>query len=262
MVAGSVINSKGSMPHPQARVTAFFDITGRASKAKNEEVAQALLRSGQIVHGVQLAQNVVVSNLPVKGGDEPLKSLFANRGEYVLIVHNADSNMACRLLEAHCWIWRQLETTLRGAHSSLMRVVTEKGCRILNVCESEPEYLLLRRAFDGEPRLLLERRESGIAALNDLRNRRAFDLPDAVVIPWRLPMLTSREFIAEMKADGRLSVIPIIVLADVSGHEASDLRDAGAACVFSKGITLDSFEATAAALLRFCLGICAKVQVS
>jgi CheY-like chemotaxis protein len=170
--------------------------------------------------------------------------------------------MACRLLKARRCIWRQLETTLRGTHSFLMRVVTETGCRILNICESEPEYLLLRRAFEGEPRLLLERCESGIAALNDLRERRASDLPDVVVIPWRLPMLTSREFIDEMKADERLSAIPIIVLADVSGNEASDLRDAGAACVLSKGITLDSFEATAAALLRFCLGICAKVQSS
>lgn len=133
-----------------------------------------------------------------------------------------------------------------------MKVSAKASCRILNVCGNEPEHLLLARALEAEPGLILERCETGIAALDELRLRDTPHLPDVLVTPWRLPMLSVCEFIIQMKADQRLAAIAIVVFADISQDETARLRQLGAARVLRRGITLDSFEAATGALLSFC----------
>lgn len=95
MVVGSTIDCKGRMPHAQARMTASLDVAGWTAKAENQEIAQALFCSSQIVLWIQPAQNVILGDSPVKRRDKPLKSLFADRRKYFRIIHNADSNMTC-----------------------------------------------------------------------------------------------------------------------------------------------------------------------
>ena len=52
-VARGLVDGKWSMPHAEAGVAAGFDIAGRPDKAKDEELTQALFRSGKIVMRVE-----------------------------------------------------------------------------------------------------------------------------------------------------------------------------------------------------------------
>jgi len=68
-------------------MAALFEITRRAAEAKDEKIAQALLGAGEVVGGVHGAEDFVVRNLAVEGGDEAGETVFADLLIDIGIVH-------------------------------------------------------------------------------------------------------------------------------------------------------------------------------
>ncbi len=125
-------------------------------------------------------------------------------------------------------------------------------CRVLNVNDSHPEHLLLCQLLRPGPETVIEWSPSGIEALDTLRGRADEQLPHLVIIPWVLPLLTGQEFLLEMRADLRLSCIPVFVLDNVPEDEIAALYTAGAHAVIAEGITLDSMEEAAERIRAAC----------
>jgi len=75
------------MPHAQPGMPARFDISRRAAKSKYEKISQALLGGFQIMRGIHRAQDVILRDLPIKGRDETLEPLIADRSMNLAIVH-------------------------------------------------------------------------------------------------------------------------------------------------------------------------------
>jgi sigma-B regulation protein RsbU (phosphoserine phosphatase) len=123
---------------------------------------------------------------------------------------------------------------------------------VLNVTDSRAEHLLLCQVLQPGPGTLIEWSPSGIEALEDLRGRAETQLPQLVIIPWVLPLLSGQEFLLAMKADERLSRIPVFVVDDVPEPEVLSLYDAGAHAVIAAGTTLDSVEKAAQRIRAAC----------
>ena len=78
-VARIPIDGKGEVTHPQARVAALLDIARRAAESEDQKIAQALFGAGEIFGGIHRSQDGIIGDLPVKGADEALEALFANK---------------------------------------------------------------------------------------------------------------------------------------------------------------------------------------
>jgi len=76
------------MADAQPGVAALFDVDLRAAESPDQEIAQALLRTFEIVRRVHGPKDVVGRNLAVKGGDQSLESGLAHGGENVLLFHS------------------------------------------------------------------------------------------------------------------------------------------------------------------------------
>jgi CheY-like chemotaxis protein len=127
-----------------------------------------------------------------------------------------------------------------------------RPCRILNISDSDGEHTLLVSILKPDNLTVVERASAGVYALQDLRRRPTAQLPDLVIIPWRLPLLSGCEFIQEMKADERLKIIPVVVFTSkMPSEEVQALYSAGASCVIPKGTTLPEFEVSLEALKKF-----------
>ncbi len=86
-IARSRSDGERGVPHPQPWMPPGFKISGRPSKAEQQEIAKPLFRSRQILGMIQRTQHVVRGNLPVERGDQPLKSLLPDDGVNFLFFH-------------------------------------------------------------------------------------------------------------------------------------------------------------------------------
>ena len=75
------------MPHAQPRMTACLNIPGRTAETINQKIAKPFFRSEEIMTLIQRSQNIVGWNLAVEGGDQPLKSILADRGIDLMLFH-------------------------------------------------------------------------------------------------------------------------------------------------------------------------------
>jgi hypothetical protein len=59
-------------------MAAFLDVLGRAAEAEQQEVAQALLGSREIVGRIHGTENIVAGDLLIEGADEALETVVAD----------------------------------------------------------------------------------------------------------------------------------------------------------------------------------------
>ncbi len=75
-------------------MTALLNIKRRPTEAKDQKVTETLFRTGEITAGIHRAEDLIVRNLPVKGGDQSAKAVFANGRIDILFFQRADRNTA------------------------------------------------------------------------------------------------------------------------------------------------------------------------
>ena len=105
--------------------------------------------------------------------------------------------------------------------------------RILNVGPDSGVRSSLRELVaQTEGLVLLQHIETGSIALDILSKLPESELPHIVIIPFRLPILTSLDFISAMHSHQRLRSIPILVWwPEMEVQEIKQLYQGGATCV-------------------------------
>ena len=94
--------------------------------------------------------------------------------------------------------------------------------------------------------------ETGGLALETLNGLPESELPDIIVIPFRLPVLTGIEFMVRLRSRERLRSIPIFVWGPhMEAGEIHQLYAAGAACVLPGQFSAGHLDA----LRQFCLNL-------
>lgn len=135
------------------------------------------------------------------------------------------------------------------------------GCgEILLVDDNPGDVRLAREAFrESVIRVNLNVVEDGIEALAFLRREgkhAAAPRPDLVLLDLNLPRMPGLKVLAEIKADGRLRRIPVVVLSSSSAPE--DIRqayDLQASCYVAKPSELDQFLRVIKSVQTFCLTV-------
>jgi CheY-like chemotaxis protein len=106
-------------------------------------------------------------------------------------------------------------------------------CRILNVGPDPAVQGLLRELVQSGDPVLLQHVETGSLALDELLGLPGTELPNIIIIAFRLPILTGLDFILAMRAQERLRDIPIVVWgSEIRAYEIDQMHEAGAVCVF------------------------------
>ena len=100
---------------------------------------------------------------------------------------------------------------------------TPKQIEMLLVEDSPTDVLIIREAL-GQTKLLntMHVVEDGVEALAFLRQQgryTAMPRPDLIILDLNLPKKNGREVLAEIKADPRLSLIPVVVLTTSRAEE-------------------------------------------
>ena len=105
--------------------------------------------------------------------------------------------------------------------------------RILNVGPDSGVRSSLRELVaQTDGLVLLQHIETGSIALDILSKLPESELPHIVIIPFRLPILTSLDFISAMHSHQRLRSIPILVWwPEMEVQEIKQLYQGGATCV-------------------------------
>ena len=75
-VAGGTVNLEGKMPGAQTGVSPLGDVAFRSPKAIDQEIAKASFGGFALACRIHRSQNVVLRDLPVKGGDETSETFF------------------------------------------------------------------------------------------------------------------------------------------------------------------------------------------
>jgi DNA-binding NarL/FixJ family response regulator len=125
-------------------------------------------------------------------------------------------------------------------------------CQILNIGTDSEAHRLLQELVQSEPLIRLQHIEMGSIALEHLRNLSEPELPHIVLVPFRLPIVTSLEFTSAMHSHERLQSVPILVWGvEITAGQMSDLYRAGATSVLLGEFGENHLEA----VRRFVLGI-------
>jgi CheY-like chemotaxis protein len=105
------------------------------------------------------------------------------------------------------------------------------SCILFNVgTDLDARRSLAALAKDGAASL--QHVETGAIALQTLLELSESELPDVVVIPFRLPIMTGVDFVTEMRSHERLQHIPILVWgAHIAANEVERIYAAGASRV-------------------------------
>jgi len=113
-------------------------------------------------------------------------------------------------------------------------------CRILNVGPDLNVRDLLEALVQSNEMALVRHIETGALALDQLVGSSEMELPDVVIVSFRLPVLTALDFAGEMHSHEHLRSLPIMVWGpDIAPDEIDQMHKAGVACVF-----VGEFDAT------------------
>ena len=120
-----------------------------------------------------------------------------------------------------------------------------KRYRILNVGPNLDARKLLNEFALSDPLISVEHVETGTKAL-DILGTPSSTVPDVIVIPFRLPIMTAVDYIVKMHSDQRLCTIPVFVWGPrIWPDEVQRAYKAGATCVL-----LGEFSAVHVDVLR------------
>lgn len=97
--------------------------------------------------------------------------------------------------------------------------------------------------------------EDGVEAMDFLRNKGDFSnssKPDLILLDLNLPKMDGREVLAEIKSDGNLRLIPVVIMTTSQAEE--DILKAyslHANCYVTKPLELDQFVKTIRSIIDF-----------
>jgi CheY-like chemotaxis protein len=105
-------------------------------------------------------------------------------------------------------------------------------CRVVNIGPDVDVRRLLTEFLKTYDCVSIRHIETGTIGLDILGNLPESDIPDIVIVPFRLPILTGLDFIVAMRSHGQLRAIPIIVWGpQMQVEEINEMYGAGATCV-------------------------------
>jgi hypothetical protein len=87
-IARRLTDGEGRMADAQPGMTALFNVGLRTAETKDEEIAEPLPRSFQILRRVHRPENVVARDLSIKRVDKALESVLTDGGINVLLFHS------------------------------------------------------------------------------------------------------------------------------------------------------------------------------
>jgi hypothetical protein len=64
-----------------------LDVTRRSAESEYKKIAEALLRTREVLFRIHLAEQVVLSDSPVESGDKTAESALADRVINILVFH-------------------------------------------------------------------------------------------------------------------------------------------------------------------------------
>ena len=132
----------------------------------------------------------------------------------------------------------------------------EKQIKILLVEDNPADALLTREALkQGMVNASLSHVQDGAEAMDFLNRRGSYgdsERPDLILLDLNLPKKSGREVLAEIKADGGLRAIPVVILS--TSQAADDVNRAYelyANCYVSKPMEFSNFLEVVAAIKGF-----------
>jgi CheY-like chemotaxis protein len=134
-----------------------------------------------------------------------------------------------------------------------------RAFEVLLIEDNPGDARLAREALRGRPDVRLSVATDGDAGLDFLRRRGAYAAaprPDLVLLDLNLPGTPGREVLTQIKADGDLRRIPVVVLT--SSQSEQDVRDAydlHANCFVTKPEEPDAYFGAVRAVAEFWLGL-------
>ena len=125
---------------------------------------------------------------------------------------------------------------------------------ILLVEDNPADARLVERAVSGlGDRCVLHQAADGVEAMDFLR-REGGPIPALVLLDIRLPRKGGHEVLSEIRADPRLSLIPVIMMSSSDAEEDVLLSyRSGANCYLMKPVTPKGFQEALSVLLEFWL---------
>jgi hypothetical protein len=78
---------EGGVTHAEARMTALLDVPLRTAESEDQEIPEAFFSPVKIVLWIHWAQDFVISNLSIKGGNQSLKAVFPDLGVKLTLFH-------------------------------------------------------------------------------------------------------------------------------------------------------------------------------
>jgi CheY-like chemotaxis protein len=134
----------------------------------------------------------------------------------------------------------------------------DRGVEILLVEDSADDADLMVAALsEGDLRLRVSVVEDGEEAICYLRRHGAFAAarrPDLILLDLHLPRMNGREVLAEIKQDGDLRLIPVVVMTTFNDDRAiNDIYDIHANCCVCKPANQDEFRAVVRKIEHFWL---------
>lgn len=102
-ISGALIHRERCVAHAEARVTALLAIGRGAAEALDEEESETFFRAGEIVLRVKWAEDVVGRDAAVEGGDEAVKTFFADGGVNLIFGEGRDVGI-------QLWPWESIVT--------------------------------------------------------------------------------------------------------------------------------------------------------
>jgi CheY-like chemotaxis protein len=145
-------------------------------------------------------------------------------------------------------------------HPMMDTLTTARPIEILLVEDNPGDARLTREALrEGRMRNRLHHARDGVEALAFLHREAPFEdapLPDLILLDLNLPRKGGIQVLAEMKAEPRLRLIPVVVLT-TSEAEQDVLRtyELHANCYITKPVDLDKFLAIVRAVEEFWVDI-------
>src|SRR6185437_4769855 len=108
VVTRGLIDLEGDVAHAEARMASLHDVGGRSAEASDEEHAEAVLGTFEIVGWIHGAEDGVAWDLAIKGGDQFCEAFVADESVYIFFRHcdNGNSRWILRSISSRRWILR------------------------------------------------------------------------------------------------------------------------------------------------------------
>ena len=131
-----------------------------------------------------------------------------------------------------------------------------RKCRVLSISDNPEDTRMTQIVLGSDPEIELQSLDSGEVAIKQLQG---FGRPPNLILlasTYSAAHMSALEILSTLKADERLRVVPVVVLAVLgSPDEIEKFYAHQAACVIGLPINLDGIEGTLALIKKMWLSV-------